>query len=394
MDDSALKRALSYRRFGDVPRILLFDADYLVVRDVREAIEDLGWALCCLRTPTKGTGASAFVRNLLAELVSFKPDYVLTVNHIGFDERGALATLLGELGILTATWFVDHPLPILGGASANATSSTQVFSFERAALPWLREQGFEDPVYLPTASNGRYFRVQDGDSEQVARLRHPVSFVGNSWFTKARLEPAAWARKASRRLSRDPRSVKSILDDHFKRRLRGLSLPPRGAYVVARVVLAEASMRRRQGLAKALAADGLRVYGDPHWRELAPEVELAGTVDYHRELPAVFAASDVNVNVTAVQMPTAVNQRVFDVPASGGFLLTDAQEDALRLFDEDKEIVVYRQAAEASEKIRYYVRHPEARRAIAARARLVVEARHRYTHRLKALHETMRRRDL
>ena len=391
MHDSALKRALGYRRFGEAPRILLFDADYLVVEEVAEGIIDLGWPLHRLPTPRHGQGSSLFLRQLLEAAVTFRPDYVLTVNHLGFDEEGKLAALLADLGIAAASWFVDHPLPVLGG-TAGRSSAMQLFCFEREPLPWLEAQGFEEPSYLPTASNGRYFRRGAPKAATVERLRHGLTFAGNSWFTKARLEPEAWAKKAAKPLLGHDRGIQQVLADRFAKRLRGKRLPPRGAYRVARVVLAEASLGRRQRLAEALAGDGLRVHGDPHWKTLVPDLDVAGVLDYHQELPALFAASDVNINVTAAQMPTAVNQRVFDVPAAGGFLLTDAQEDALELFVEDEEIVVYRDHEEAADKARYYGERADLRQAITARAEAMVERYHRYTHRLQMLDEVMRAR--
>ncbi len=391
MAESQLNRALGYRRFGETPRVLLLDSDYLVVADVGDAVEDLGWALGRLPTPRRGDDASGFIRQLLEALVAFRPDYVLTVNHLGFDEDGALAGLLHRFRIPSASWFVDHPLPVLGGAEGNATPSTQIFCFERQALGWLADQGYEKPAYLPTASNARYFAPSKLDHELIARLRHELTFAGNSWVTKARLEPPPWARKAGKPLF-SARGVQQVLADRFRGRLKGKPMPPRGAYEVAKVVLAEVSVTRRQRLARSLAREGLRIHGDPHWRDLAPEVEIAPFLDYRSELPALFAASAINVNVTAAQMPTAVNQRVFDVPAVGGFLLTDAQEDALELFDEDDALVVYRSPEELIDKVRYYARREGEREAIASRARELVERYHRYTHRLQLIDETMRAR--
>jgi spore maturation protein CgeB len=161
---------------------------------------------------------------------------------------------------------------------------------------------------------------------------------------------------------------------------------------VAKVVLAEASMKRRVQLAQALGPLGLRVHGDPHWKRLVPSVQVADVIDYHTELPALFAASDINANVTAEQMPTAVNQRVWDVPACGGFLLTDAQKDVLDHFEPGREVAVYQSPEEAADKARYYLSKPAERRAIADAGRARVDAAHRYTHRLETVYDTMRAR--
>ena len=160
----------------------------------------------------------------------------------------------------------------------------------------------------------------------------------------------------------------------------------------SQVLLAEASMKRRRGFARAMAPTGLQIFGDPYWSEMVPGIKLSPAVDYQKGLPALFAGSAVNANVTAEQMPTAVNQRVWDVPGTGAFLLTDAQEDALEFFYEDEEIVVYRRFDEAADKARYYAKESEKRQAIAKRAFEKVEAHHRVTHRLQKMVEVMRRR--
>ena len=395
MDDRILRQALGYRRFTGTPRVLILDTGYLMVRDVIDAAEDLGWPALALPTRRQGRGSSEFVAQLLTALTTHRPDFVMTINHLGFDEEGALARLLDRYEIPVASWFVDHPLAILGGAPGNVTTHCKVFCFERTALPWLRRAGYADPVYLPTASNGRYYRPEAVDQRLAGELAWPVTFVGNSWWIKARQEPAAWVRRGAKALGR-LHPVNRHNMDGLEGRLAEVPLKEtaaghsRARYAVAATALAEASMMRRGRLARALQPVGLRIHGDDAWQRLAPGVDVMPYLSYEQELPALFSACAVNANVTAEQMPTAVNQRVWDVPGVGAFLLTDAQEDALAFFEEDREIVVYRDFEEAADKARFYLDHPEQRRAIAARAHRKVESAHRFTHRLRSMVEVMR----
>ena len=366
-----------------------------MVRDVIDAAEDLGWPAVALPTQREGTGSGEFVGQLLTALVTHRPDFVLTINHLGFDEEGALARLLDRYEIPTASWFVDHPLGILGGAPGNVTTCCQVFCFERTALPWLARMGFQDPVFLPTASNHRYYHPSAIDRDRAEALAWPLTFAGNSWWIKARQEPADWVLEGVKALRRLHDVNRRTLDG-LEQKLDRVPLPrmksgrERARYSVAATALAEASMECRGAMARALQPLGLRVHGDPAWEKLAPGIEVHPYLDYERDLPAMFRASAVNANVTAEQMPTAVNQRVWDVPGVRSFLLTDAQEDALEFFDEDHEIVVYRDLEEAVDKARYYLEHQQARQAIAARAHEKVERAHRFTHRLRRIAQVMR----
>ena len=84
-------------------------------------------------------------------------------------------------------------------------------------------------------------------------------------------------------------------------------------------------------------------------------------------------------------MKKGVNQRVFDVPACGAFLLTDYREALFELFEPEREAVCWREPKEAADMARYFLRHDSLRRRIAATARQKVLAEHTYAHRLETL---------
>ena len=115
-------------------------------------------------------------------------------------------------------------------------------------------------------------------------------------------------------------------------------------------------------------------------------------VHYFTELPEVYKSTGVNINCTSFQMKTAVNQRVFDVPACGGFLLSDHQEDMDRFFEVGKEAVCYRSVEEAASLADYYIRNGSARKTIAESARRRVLADHTYEKRMAVLVATMRKK--
>jgi spore maturation protein CgeB len=302
-----------------------------------------------------------------------------------------LAQLLDRFEIPLASWFVDHPMLILGGAGGNATQQTKIFTFERQSMAWLQQQGYGEPTYLPTASNERFFRPDRVRRDLAEELRHPLTFAGDSWWSKARAEPPRPLRQKAEEFWRQHRVARDTLGNELETQLKSACGTAFDPYELGQVVVAEASMRSRQRFATALRALGLRVHGDAAWAQLVPGIELKPYLPYDSALPALFVASAINANVTADQMPTAVNQRVWDVPAVGGFLLTDAQEDALMAFREGEEIVVYRSFEEAVDLARFYLARPELRRAIAERGRARVEQAHRYTNRLQTVVETMRR---
>ena len=90
-------------------------------------------------------------------------------------------------------------------------------------------------------------------------------------------------------------------------------------------------------------------------------------------------------------MKAAVNQRVFDVPAAGGFLLTDFREQLAECFEPGREMVCYQEPGELPELAEFYLKRPELRARLARRARRRVLAEHTYRHRVAAMVETLRR---
>ena len=393
MGDERLRAALGYPKFRATPRILVFRAKYFVVGDVLDAARELGFEVAEVDAKIQGAGEGKFVAALLTAIVTHRPDFVVTVNHLGFDEQGVLSGLLAEYGVPLASWFVDHPLPILGGADKNATKSCQVFCFERTAIPWLVSRGYENVVHLPTGSNRRWFHPDVAAKLRARFDSTALSFVGNSWWLKARTEPTAQVRKAARELAERGPVDRALLakgvPEWVDEASRG---PDRTAFFGMQAALAESSMQTRGRFVRALKPLGLRLFGDPDWKRVVPGVRVEKTLSYETELPALFAASGVNANVTAEQMPTAVNQRVWDVPGAGGFLLTDAQEDALEVFEPDVDMAFYTTPEEAVDKARHYMSRETERLAAAARAFAKVEAAHRATHRMQKMYDVMRRR--
>lgn len=395
MAESALARALGYRKFdgGRSPRVLLMAPDYFVVRDVADAARLLDWSVHELPVGAAGQGDAGFLRSLLSALVELRPDFVLSINYFGFDEAGVLAALLEEHEVPLAAWFVDHPLTILGGAPANARSNAQVFCLERTALPWLERFGFEDPRHLPTASNALVNHPARIDGEVARRLGVPLAFVGGSWWTRARerVTPALLerARDLAERHPPAPdfltHSLPDLVDAEAARGRRE-------AVFAGSVALAEASLQQRAALLRAVLPLGPVVHGDRHWLQLVTGLDLRGPLDPRTETPALYAGSDVQLNVTACQLPTAVNQRVWDVPGAGGFLLTDAREDLLENFTEGLDCSVWRSPEEAHDKAAYWLAHDTERQRVAQAAFERVEAEHRVHHRLLAIERRMRAR--
>ncbi len=91
-----------------------------------------------------------------------------------------------------------------------------------------------------------------------------------------------------------------------------------------------------------------------------------GYVDYHTQMPLVFAGSKVNLNISLRSIHSGIPLRVLDIMACGGFVLSNRQPEMAEGFVEGMEIVTFDSLEECLEKARYYLGHDEEREKIAA----------------------------
>jgi spore maturation protein CgeB len=152
----------------------------------------------------------------------------------------------------------------------------------------------------------------------------------------------------------------------------------------------------RREVAQAIAAAGidLRCFGNGWDR---------GRVG-HEEMVRIFSTSRVNLNLAnsstshatlrmrlgayargrrpdTTARPSQIKGRTFEVPGSGGFLLTDRVAHLERYFEIGREIAVFSSTDELIEQLRFWLDHPGERAAVAEAGYRRVCAEHTYDHR-------------
>lgn len=104
-----------------------------------------------------------------------------------------------------------------------------------------------------------------------------------------------------------------------------------------------------------------------------------GFVSYDDEMPKVFFDSKINLNFTARNIHTGAPLRVFDVLASGGFLITSYQPEIAEIFNHENDLVMFSSEQELEYYVNYYLTHEEQRREIAYNGYKKVCEKYRYT---------------
>lgn len=386
-----LRSQMEYDKLrGPAPRVLVLESKYWIDQACLHAGARMGWEMA--RAPVANVGAMPreMLGTLLELLPAFRPDFALTVNLGGMDEQGILAEIFETLGVPLVTWFVDDPRTVLMGRTVYASPLSIALTWERAYVPYLQACGFPRVLPLPLAADLTWFNGVPADS-----WHDSPSFVGNSMAAFSRRE---WDWIAGR-----PALAMAVVDalesgrvtrESFAGDIRELLGPAADTFDPDEVRQAElyffieATRRMRAEAVSTLAPLGLVALGDEGWQAVTPH--HGPFVHYEQELAAHYRNCPVNLNLTSIQMATAVNQRVFDCPAAGGFLLTDAQQDIASLFDSGSEMVCFSTLDECEALMGHYLAHPEERKALVDRARARVLAEHTYEHRLRAIGEIVR----
>ena len=383
------------------PRLLLLTSQYFLLGEIEAACRRLDIPHRLLDLAAREMDLDAFVRLVGGVMDEFRPDAVLTVNHLGVDLEGVLTGMLERSGVPLVSWFVDNPMLTLPAYHAAQYDRTLLLTWDADTVAPLRAMGYGDVHYLPLATDPHRF-TPEGITPR-ADWTADVSFVGNSMLHKvhkrlqaARPDPALFERLMD--LARgfgdtDEPSVRAFMAAEHPGLLplfEAMDTTRRLAFE-ALVTWQSTLLYRLDCVLRTLPFHPL-IVGDDGWDELLGHMQgMDGArrrlpeLAYYDQLPGFYPQSAVNFNATSRQMKGAVNQRVFDVPAAGAFLLTDHRRQIEDLFEPGEELALYHHPDEIAPRLERWLADPEGRARISSAARRRVLAEHTYDHRLAAL---------
>lgn len=373
-------------------KVLILSGNFFLQEELKNACLQNGLSTV-LFDPKQFEGILDYESNLQKILQKEMPDLVISVNMLGFDGSGILSDLTNKYYIPLAVWFVDDPRPILLHQQQFVKKNMFAFCWEKAYLPFLKTCGFAEAHYLPLATDPEMFKPE-GPVFHSTHLGFVGSSMGKSFLEKI-TSKFLWKRELDPLVRTIARKIISNSHCDIKKEIQQSCANLSFAYPYTdnrnetwfqSYIIHTASMLKRKSLIESLIPSGIELFGDPEgWHLLCGDTIVCHPdIDYRHTLASVYRGITLNVNNTSCQMVSAVNQRVFDVPACGGFLLTDAQSDLLELFEKD-EVAQYDSLDELIEKISFFSVHPRERSLISSKARSHIIEEHTYSHRLKKI---------
>lgn len=396
-----LRDRLRYSKFqGDALTVALFDFNYFLTEEIARAVKALGHSVVRVRGRKDETCGDILGR-AIETIATHKPDFFLTVNHLGFDEDGTLADLFRAIEMPAAIWYVDSPDLVVRAFPKNISPFSSIFVWDEGYLESMKSLGFGNVSYLPLGVDETVFRPMNLSSSEKKRMGTALGFVGNSMVGPARDQLAKVPRELHAAVERIANrlaiarnvpygeAVRESMGSDERAVFESLGESDKSGFEAA--ALWRATLLYRLSCLRTLEQFRPCIRGDAGWKGLVNgKFRLGPQLNYYKELPSFYSACTVNFNATSIQMGKAVNQRVFDVPACGAFLLTDHQESIEGLFEVGKEVVSYKDREEIEDLARFYLRNNAARETIAEKGKERVLAEHTYRHRIRTMIGTLR----
>lgn len=380
------------------PRILLVSAKHYLMAELVAGCQALGLEHAYLFLGGI-TSPAELEQRLRAHVDGFAPDFLLTMNHLGLDREGLVSEFCRRRELPLLSWFVDRPDLFLPQYRNLDNPWLAYAVWDSDAVKPLADAGHEAVFHLPLAADLGRLKFDPHASD----LRD-VAFVGNSMHAAVE---KCW------RISEQPDALRGLweavadkfaaspardLGEFVAREHAAAHALRESSDLVARTALDSfvywrATQFYRRECMNALLPFEPVVAGDEHWRTLLGHATwtYAGPMQYYSDLPDFYRSTRINFNTTSMQMKGALNQRVFDVPASGGFLLTDYRAQIDAAFEVGREVACYHCVEEIGDLVRHYLSHPAACREMALRARARIEREHTYAHRMETICANMKR---
>lgn len=334
-------------------------------------------------------------------ILSHPLSFVFTVNFFP-----AISYTCNHFKVPYVCWSVDSPVPELF-SNALKNEYNRIFLFDKAQYDFFAPVNPPCIHYLPLATNVKRWEqvILSMTEEDYRQYGSDVSFVGSLYTEKCKYDTLVSCGKLSDytrgfvdgliESQLHVYGYNFIMDNLTDRVVSEIaSADPQfyhgtdtfmdtDRYLVAHqyIGMKLAAVERQRTLAALSEHFSVNLYTRSDASTL-PKVHNRGGASTLTEMPKVFQASKINLNMTMRPIETGLSLRVWDVLGCGGFLLTNYQAELPSYFEIGKDLDAYESLPELSEKVQYYLTHEEERIEIAIHGYEKTARLHSYENRL------------
>ena len=377
---------------------ILFVEYHLFMPDVRRLLADRGYTLIGLAP----SGLS--IERFNAACDAHRPLWLFSINF-----SPEIAYMCSASGLPYVSWTID-PLPNSRLTLFDGTdpASCMAFAHDLQTVHHLANQGIRASHLLLAAPANR--RTPTADPARLTPYRCDVSFVGSSMIDEMSaldrwlvvqggdaLSAAAmdWSKRLLGLVGADPafcgmNSVGGV--DALPDFLRDTSM--RGADQDELISLLDgvlSALYRQRGIGVLRDFGGTSsVWGDPGWTDIHPHYR--GGADHGDELTLIYCASGINLDIPRLYQRQTITMRIFDILASGGFVLAERSAALEAAFEEDRHLAYYDTQDALNDVIARWMNAPLARETIAKAGRQEVLEKHQIRHRIETILSSVQER--
>lgn len=382
-------------------KILVYKWDIFPYNDIIDELKEQGHSTDVLAFPIKNhIEDSAFEKKLAEYLENGSYNAVFSVNYFT-----VISNTCHKYGIPYISWTCDAPLAGMRNPSIYNQENT-IYVFDYKEYEYFKNKGADTVKYLPLAgAPGRITRLlaENGLDKNKKKYSFDISFVGNLYdknlydemvnalppYLCGYMDAAVEAQ-----LNVSGGNIINIMltDDIMENASKYMDLKQGGKnleelklyFATSVLSYKAAAIMRRQAVNTLSHIAGMHLFTTSSTDGLFKTI-VHPPVKYHNEMPLVFAASKININMTTPNIENGIPLRVFDILSARGFLMTDYRPELEKLFEIGKDLAVYDGTSDLANKALYYLNHDKERELISARGFDKLQKLHTYKHRIKTM---------
>lgn len=363
-------------------KILVYRYGSICEPDVIECLKKLGHSVFEIREEitNKDLTPQEQLRLLSESLLAGSYDGVFTINFYP-----VLSEVCNVFKIPYFCWIVDSPVMELY-SHAIRNKWNRIFLFDYAMYEEFSPKNLECIFYLPLAANHRRLDkvINTISANDRKKFSAEVSFIGSLYTEKCPYnllkQTDSWLKgyldgviEAQLKVYGYNFLEECITDDvlkKFKKEVPFYQFPEKAdaneKAVMAQFYLGnKVTEQERLRLLKSVSEQfSLSLYTGSDISML-PKVKNCGLAESLTEMPKIFHLSKINLNFTSKPIRTGLPQRIWDIMAAGGFVLSNFQTEIPEYFEIGTDIETFASEEELLDKIGYYLEHEEERQTIA-----------------------------
>lgn len=265
--------------------------------------------------------------------------------------------------------------------------------FDRGEINDLKKLGLKNVLHMPLATDPHVSSLISVNKEDEKIYSHDISFIGKMYDTDIINEyKEKYDEKSINIINQiisedlcdwnDSRKIYNDLDDciredYYKNR-ESIKIPYYYEKYFQCTFFSNIAYLERVKILNSLAAKyKVDIYTKGDTSELK-NINIHGPINSVVGAPKVYRLSKINLNITNRSIKTGVPLRIFEIMGVGGFVISNYQEELAELFEEDKEIVLFKTVDELLDKVSYYLTHDNERKNIAQKGYQKTKDRYNY----------------